>query len=118
MDRAEGGAHGRTSDGELRALRVYLRALGDTVRLQLMHVLAAQGEMNVMDLARALRISQPLVSWHLGVLRRAELVSMRRQGREVWYSPDRSALCAYHARLDAWLGGQGCDEVNEEDLDA
>ena len=83
MDRTESSGAGRTSDAELRAIRVYLRALGDTVRLQLLHLLAAQGEMNVMDLAHTLRVSQPLVSWHLGVLRRADLVSVRRQGRQV-----------------------------------
>jgi DNA-binding transcriptional ArsR family regulator len=118
MDRGESSSHGRTGDTEVRALRGYLRALGDTVRLQLMRQLAAEGEMNVMDLAHALRISQPLVSWHLGVLRRAELVAMRRQGREVWYSLDRSALRAYRARLDVWLGYPGDDELDEENADA
>ena len=116
MDSVESSA-GRAGDAELRALRLYLRALGDTVRLQLMHLLATQGEMNVMDLARALRISQPLVSWHLGVLRRAALVSMRRQGRQVWYSPDQTTLRAYRVRLEAWLGGPGRVKPDEESVD-
>ncbi|MBN1642823.1 MAG: winged helix-turn-helix transcriptional regulator [Anaerolineae bacterium] len=104
-------------DAELRALRNYLRALGDMVRLQLLHLLCVEGEMNVTDLAHALRISQPLVSWHLGVLRRARLVSIRRKGRQVLYSPDRSTLRGYRARLDAWLGDRECDAGHEEDGD-
>jgi hypothetical protein len=42
------------------------------------------------------------------------MVSLRRQGRQVLYSPDRSTLRAYRARLDAWLG----EGTREEDTDA
>jgi ArsR family transcriptional regulator len=98
-------------------MRAHLRALGGVVRLQVLHLLAGQGEMNVTDLARALRVSQPLVSWHLGVLRRVELVSMRRQGRQVWYSLNRTTLTAYRARLDDWLGDGVCAKPPEEGVD-
>lgn len=90
---------------EARELRAYLRAVGDTLRLQILRGLAQRPGASVTELARALRVSQPLLSWHLGVLRRAELVSVRRQGRVVHYSLDRAALRAYTQRLDAWLEG-------------
>jgi DNA-binding transcriptional ArsR family regulator len=88
---------------EARELKVILRAVGDTVRLQILHHLAQRDEMNVSELVAALRTSQPLLSWHLGVLRRLGLVSVRRQGRMVWYSLDRATLESVWARLDAWL---------------
>lgn len=88
---------------EARELKAILRALGDTVRLQILHHLAQRDEMNVSELVVALRTSQPLLSWHLGVLRRLGLVSVRREGRLVWYSLDRAALDSFWARLDAWL---------------
>ena len=62
---------------EARELRVYLRAIGDLARLQIVRQLAQNGEMGVTELARALRVSQPLLSFHLGVLRRVRLVAVR-----------------------------------------
>jgi DNA-binding transcriptional ArsR family regulator len=115
------GTHGeseRDRDAELRALRNHLRALGDTVRLQVLHLLSHEEEMNVTELGHALHISQPLVSWHLGVLRRAQLVVVRRRGRQVLYSVDWRTLRSYRARLDAWLGDAlpaVGDEESEDD---
>ncbi|HEX6123004.1 MAG TPA: metalloregulator ArsR/SmtB family transcription factor [Ktedonobacterales bacterium] len=70
-------------------LKHMLKALGDVARLNLVHVLSAEGEVTVTDLVQALLISQPLVSWHLTILRRAGLVQTRRQGRLVYCSLNR-----------------------------
>jgi ArsR family transcriptional regulator len=70
-------------------LKQMLKALGDVARLNLVHVLAEEGEVTVTDLVQALLISQPLVSWHLTILRRAGLVRTRRQGRLVYCSLNR-----------------------------
>lgn len=105
MDLLESAGQERAREtAEVRELRMYLRSVGDTLRLHILHHLARLGEMNVTDLARALRASQPLLSWHLGVLKRSELVSVRRDGREAWYSVNAPVLRGYHDRLDAWLG--------------
>ena len=92
---------------EARELRVYLRAIGDLARLQIMRQLAQNGEMGVTELARALRVSQPLLSFHLGVLKRAYLVSVRKEGRSVFYSLDRQTLRSFGRRFDAWVGEIG-----------
>jgi DNA-binding transcriptional ArsR family regulator len=92
---------------EVRELRAYLRSVGDTLRLHILRHLAHVGETNVTDLARALRASQPLLSWHLGVLKRSELVTVRREGREAWYAVNMPVLNSYRERLDAWLGVTG-----------
>ena len=89
---------------EARELRIYLRAIGDLIRLQIMRRLAQNTEMGVTELARALRVSQPLLSFHLGVLRRARLVSVRKEGRSVFCSLDREALRSFAHRFDAWVG--------------
>jgi DNA-binding transcriptional ArsR family regulator len=88
---------------EARELRAYLRTVGDTIRLQILRFLSSHDEMNVTELSIALRISQPLLSWHLGVLKRGELVSIRREGRLVWYSLNRASLVAYQERFYAWV---------------
>jgi DNA-binding transcriptional ArsR family regulator len=49
----------------------------------------------VTKLARALRISQPLVSFHLRPLRALGLVQVRRAGREVYCSVNMSEIQRY-----------------------
>lgn len=70
-------------------LKVMAKAMGDVVRLNILHALASQNEMIVTDLAQQLLVSQPLISWHLTILRRAGLVRTRRKGRLVYCSLDR-----------------------------
>jgi ArsR family transcriptional regulator, arsenate/arsenite/antimonite-responsive transcriptional repressor len=76
-------------------LKRMLKALGDVVRLNMVQVLARTDEITVTDLTQTLiqngrLISQPLVSWHLAMLRRAGLVRTRRAGRQVYCSLDTS----------------------------
>src|SRR6185312_17144748 len=72
-------------------------ALADKVRLNIVRILANSQEVNVTDLTRQLLISQPLVSWHLAILRRNGLVRTRRQGRQVYCSLD-AARCQQSLR--------------------
>jgi DNA-binding transcriptional ArsR family regulator len=69
-------------DGELREMARYFHALKDVLRLRILITLAASGEMTVTELAQALHVSQPLVSFHLRPLRAFELVQVRRCGRK------------------------------------
>jgi ArsR family transcriptional regulator len=69
-------------------LKKMLKALADVARLTIIHHLADQREVNVTEICQSLGISQPLVSWHLAILRRAGLVGTRRLGRQVYCSLD------------------------------
>ena len=91
-----------------------LRALGDEVRLNIVRVLAGQGEVNVTDLAATLVISQPLVSWHLGSLRRTGLVHKRRQGREVYISLDTTRYRDVLRQLDTLVPGAALETPPEQ----
>ena len=73
-------------DGELREMARYFYALKDILRLRILVTLAGSGEMTVTELAQALYVSQPLVSFHLRPLRLLGLVQVRRAGREVYCS--------------------------------
>ena len=73
-------------DGELRELARYFHALKDILRLRILVTLASNGEMTVTELAHTLRVSQPLVSFHLRPLRLLDLVQVRPDGRQVHYS--------------------------------
>jgi len=79
-------------------LRAYYRALGDETRLRIVQILATEGERSLTDLVQRLRISQPLVSWHMRRLRRAGIITTVRKGREVRCSLDRERFGQLHER--------------------
>lgn len=72
-------------------LEVY-RALADPVRLELLALIAASGPICVCHLHERLPYSQSRVSKHLGTLRRAGLVTTRREGTWIYYSVAEEAL--------------------------
>ena len=68
---------------DLRRLRTLYRALGDETRLRMIGLLAEVGPMPVNKLSQQVGMSQPLISWHLRILRLAGIVDTERQGRTV-----------------------------------
>jgi ArsR family transcriptional regulator, arsenate/arsenite/antimonite-responsive transcriptional repressor len=70
----------------------YFHALKDILRLRILITLAERGEMTVTELAQMLRVSQPLISFHLRPLRLIDLVQVRRVGREVYCSVNLSEI--------------------------
>lgn len=70
------------------------KALSDPTRLRCVMLLAQREELCVCDLTSALELPQPRVSHHLGNLRRAGLVSGRKQG--LWH------FYRLHPELPAW----------------
>lgn len=75
------------------------RALADPTRRGIFEELTRSGEQSVHALTRYSGVSQPAVSKHLTVLKRAKLVGHRREGRETHYRAQPEAL---HQVVD-WL---------------
>jgi ArsR family transcriptional regulator len=92
------GAKRLLTEASVRDLRSYYRALGDDTRLRVLQLLATEGEHTVTELAERLRLSQPLLSWHLRRLRRAGIVKTVRVGREVRCTFDRERFAQLHER--------------------
>ncbi len=86
----------------LKELKEYYKALSDSARLRILEQLARR-EQTVNELARGLRISQPLVSWHLHRLKRTGLIRMHREGREVHCSLDRERLNEFERLFDSLI---------------
>ncbi|ACK66338.1 transcriptional regulator, ArsR family [Rippkaea orientalis PCC 8801] len=61
------------------------RALSDPIRLQIVELLRSQ-ELCVCDLCELLSIKQPKLSFHLKILKDAQLLHSRQDGRWVYYS--------------------------------
>jgi ArsR family transcriptional regulator len=68
------------------------RALADPIRLELLARIAARGPLCSCHLQEDLPYSQSRISKHLGTLRRAGLVTTRREGTWIYYSVDEEAL--------------------------
>jgi DNA-binding transcriptional ArsR family regulator len=88
----------------MQDLHAYFRALADRKRFAIVLHLAQHEQVTVTELGEALRMSQPLISWHLRRLRRAGIVKTRRAGRQVWCSLNRHALVKYQQKLEATVG--------------
>src|ERR1700741_1954159 len=71
---------------------VLFRTLADPTRRAIFERLCREGEQTVAALAGHAGISQPAVSKHLGVLKRAGLVRDRHEGRQTHYSAQPGAL--------------------------
>lgn len=69
---------------DLEALVGLFRLLSDKTRLNILLLLAA-GERNVSSLCQELSLPQPTVSHHLGLLRMRNLITNRREGKQVFY---------------------------------
>jgi len=84
----------------------FVKALADETRQAILELLQAQ-EMNVGDIAAHFRVTQPTISYHLGLLRRAGLVVARREGRQVVYAANRCCLAKCTRRLvETWIGSE------------
>lgn len=68
--------------GELAEM---FRLLGDPTRVRLLHALLEAGELCVHDLAEVIGASETKVSQALRLLRAADVVRNRRDGRHIYY---------------------------------
>ena len=71
---------------------VLFRTLADPTRRAIFERLCRQGEQTVAALTARSGVSQPAVSKHLSLLKRAGLVRDRHEGRQTHYSARRRAL--------------------------
>ena len=78
------------------------KALGDTIRLKIMQMLAEQGEICVCKVQEALGMGQSAVSHHMAVLRRARLLISRREGQKIFY---RINAEVFTGSLMPWTSG-------------
>lgn len=61
----------------------FVKAMADETRQRILSLLQ-EGEMNESDIVAHLDLTQPTISYHLAVLRRANLVQTRHVGKHVF----------------------------------
>ena len=87
------------SESDSVALAAVLGALADPVRLRLISILAAQGEVCSCHLQEPLGKSQPTISHHTRVLAQAGLIEADKRGKWTWWRIVPERLAAVRAAL-------------------
>ncbi|WP_062993893.1 Rv2640c family ArsR-like transcriptional regulator [Nocardia anaemiae] len=95
-------AAGPVDDAAALEIALRLKAIADPVRVKLLSLLLASpvGEENTGDLAKAVGLSDPTVSHHLGQLKKAGLIESERRGMNTYHRALRDALAALCFVLD------------------
>ncbi|GGA63857.1 transcriptional regulator [Neiella marina] len=89
-----------------------IKALADANRLELTLLIADQGELCVCELVTAVQQPQAKISRNLALLRRAEILVDRRQGKWVHYQLNHTAPAWLMQMLDTLKAAEAC-HLNE-----
>jgi ArsR family transcriptional regulator len=74
------------------------RAIGDATRQEIMRFCCCDWR-SVGEVAAKVNVSQPTVSHHLAVLRKAGLVKSRKDGKQVFYTLDQQRVVSCCGKL-------------------
>jgi len=74
------------------------KALGDPIRWSIVSQMALVDELACLTLEETLPVSKPTISYHTKILHHAGLISVRKEGRNYFYSLRRDVL---HGLLDS-----------------
>ena len=70
----------------------FCKALGDQTRQRILEILQTEGEKCVSDLVDIFNVSQPTISHHLNFLKQANLVTSRRDGKQIYYQANQANI--------------------------
>jgi len=84
-DRLDFVSRNMPAETELYDLAELFKTFGDSTRIRILFVLF-EAEVCVCDLAQVLNMTQSAVSHQLSILRQANLVKFRRDGKNIYYS--------------------------------
>jgi ArsR family transcriptional regulator len=82
------------SDDDADVVAERFRALADPTRVRMLNLLIRNPELCVCDLNANFELSQPTISHHLGLLRKAGLVDSEVRGRWAFYRANEEAINA------------------------
>ena len=88
----------------------FCKALADETRQQILEMLMER-ELCVSDIVDAFNISQPTISHHLNILKQFNLVTSRKDGKQVFYSINRDNVVSCCGKLIAKFDAQDACEV-------
>ncbi len=78
----------------------FCKALADDTRQRIL-IMLLEGELCVGDIVEAFDMSQPTISHHLSVLKQFNLVTSRKEGKQVFYATNQDNVVACCGQLTA-----------------
>ncbi|MEO6038656.1 MAG: metalloregulator ArsR/SmtB family transcription factor [Saprospiraceae bacterium] len=87
------------SHDKLRRSSNIFRALAHPLRMRMVSIIWNQDSICVNEIFEALGIEQSLASQHLRILRQAQLVTTKRQGKFIYYAVDQDKMLAVSRAL-------------------
>ena len=82
-----------------------LKALGHPARIEILHVLAARGTCVCGEVVEVMPLAQATVSQHLKVLKEAELIRGRIDGKNSCYCLDPKGIAELREAVEEFIGG-------------
>lgn len=77
---------------EINTAAMTIRSINHPIRKKIVELLEDVDEMNVTDIYVKLRMEQSIVSQHLAILRSANILKTRRNGKFIFYKVNRKRL--------------------------
>ena len=84
-------------------LLTFLKSLASESRLNILLLFLDGQERTVNQIAETISLGQPATSEHLAVLKQAGVLLSRKDGKEVYYRPDRTMILTTLDRLNTML---------------
>lgn len=98
---------------EINTLLLAIRALNHDIRLKMLNLLETHKGLTVNELAEKINLTQPETSHHLGILRRADLTRTDRQGKYIYYHPNKTSLKQLQNIAEYWEDNTTTESINQ-----
>lgn len=82
----------RLDYGKLRRAALTLRALNHPLRKTMITMMEQKPEITVTEIYKTMKIEQSVASQHLAIMRRAGVVTTRREGKTIHYYPNTARI--------------------------
>lgn len=93
---------------QLKKSAEILRALSHRMRMNIINLLIDNGELHVQEIYKRLNLDQSIVSQQLRILKDADLVNNRRDGKQIFYTANLDNLLCVKTAVNKF------DEVSKE----
>lgn len=70
----------------------FFKAICDSNRHKILYLLKKNGEMNATEIINKINLSQPTISHHLKILVEAEVLTSRKDGKEIYYQINEKVI--------------------------
>jgi DNA-binding transcriptional ArsR family regulator len=84
-------------------IHLFLKALASEKRQEMMFLFLEKGEISVNEVAERIGIGQSTASEQLAILKRAGILLSRKEGKEVYYFPNKSNVMKLLQRFTSIL---------------